>query len=56
MKPVSIAFLVFLVVVPGAQLCAEDYVLRPDSQRQAGVPKGTVTQQTWTSKIMAFFG
>ncbi len=37
-----------------AALCAaEDYKLGPDSQRQAGVPKGTVTQHRWTSKIFA---
>ncbi|MBL8175104.1 MAG: SMP-30/gluconolactonase/LRE family protein [Bryobacterales bacterium] len=30
---------------------AQDYVLGPDSQRQPNVPKGTVTQHTWTSKV-----
>src|SRR5580704_8699748 len=30
---------------------AEEYPLGPDSQRQAGVPQGTVTKYTWTSKI-----
>jgi enterochelin esterase family protein len=30
---------------------AEEYVLGPDSQPQAGVPKGTVTKFTWTSAI-----
>jgi gluconolactonase len=34
-----------------ALLAAEEYVLGPDSQRQAAVPKGTVTQHQWTSKI-----
>jgi enterochelin esterase-like enzyme/sugar lactone lactonase YvrE len=29
----------------------EEYPLGPDSQRQPGVPQGTVTQYTWTSKI-----
>jgi gluconolactonase len=43
-----IAFLGVLVV---CKLYADDYVLGPDSQRQPGVPKGTVTQQSWTSKI-----
>jgi len=28
-----------------------DYVLGPDSQRQAGVPKGTVSEQVWKSQI-----
>jgi len=32
-------------------LCAEEYTLGPDSQRQPNVPRGTVTQYTWnTSK------
>ena len=30
---------------------AQEYALGPDSQRQAGVPQGAVTQYTWTSKI-----
>lgn len=30
---------------------AQEYTLGPDSQRQPGVPKGTVTQHSWTSKI-----
>src|SRR5260370_33789686 len=31
---------------------AEEYALGPDSERHAGVPKGTVTKHTWsTSKI-----
>ncbi|MFN7933328.1 MAG: SMP-30/gluconolactonase/LRE family protein [Bryobacteraceae bacterium] len=30
---------------------AEEYVPGPDSQRQPGVPKGTVTQHSWTSKV-----
>src|SRR5215471_19601911 len=35
-----------------ASLLAEEYVLGPDSQRQPGVPQGTVTKSTWsTSKI-----
>jgi sugar lactone lactonase YvrE/enterochelin esterase-like enzyme len=41
---------VVLAVLAGV-LCAEEYKLGPDSQRQAGVPKGTVTQHQWTSKI-----
>jgi gluconolactonase len=28
-----------------------DYALGPDSQVQAGVPRGTVTQHSWTSRI-----
>ena len=30
---------------------ADDYQLGPDSQEQAGVPQGKITQHTWTSKI-----
>jgi gluconolactonase len=30
---------------------AEEYVLGPDSQRQPGVPQGTVTKYEWKSKI-----
>ena len=30
---------------------ADDYKLGPDSERQEGVPKGTVTQHHWTSKV-----
>src|SRR5262249_48656400 len=29
----------------------DDYQLGPDSQEQAGVPKGKVTKHTWTSKV-----
>ena len=30
---------------------ADEYQLGPDSQRQTGVPKGTVSKHTWSSKI-----
>lgn len=32
-------------------LCAEEYVLGPDSQRQANVPQGKVTKHEWKSTI-----
>ena len=35
----------------GLVWAGEDYPLGPDSQRQPGVPQGTVTHYTWTSKI-----
>ncbi len=38
-------------VLAGSICAAEDYPLGPDSQRQPGVPQGTVTKYTWTSKI-----
>ncbi len=34
-----------------AARAADDYQLGPDSQRQSGVPEGTVTEAHWTSKI-----
>ena len=36
---------------PAAPAGTNDYVLGPDSQVQAGVPRGTVTQHSWTSRI-----
>lgn len=32
-------------------MCAEEYVLGPDSQRHPGVPQGKVTKHEWVSKI-----
>jgi len=51
----GIALLWSVVCIGGAAavLAADDYALRPDSQRQAGVPEGTVTQHKWTSKVFA---
>ena len=40
-----------MVFFPLAASAAEDYQLGPDSQEQAGVPQGKITQHTWTSKI-----
>ncbi len=45
------AFPLRLALLLTVQLCAEDYVLGPDSQRKAGVPQGVVTKYAWTSKI-----
>ena len=42
--------LLLLFAVAGSAL-SDDYILGPDSQRQADVPQGTVTKQSWTSKI-----
>jgi len=46
-------FLYFTLVLACAfgAAAADDYTLGPDSQRRPDVPKGTVTQHTWTSKI-----
>jgi gluconolactonase len=49
MKPTLWIFSAILLT-PHA-LPAEEYTLGPDSQRHDGVPKGTVTKHTWTSKI-----
>lgn len=40
-----------LSLAPLLCLAAGEYTLGPDSQRQTGVPQGTVTKYTWTSKI-----
>jgi enterochelin esterase-like enzyme/sugar lactone lactonase YvrE len=41
----------FLVVVASWPVHAQDYTLGADSQRQPGIPRGTITQQSWMSKI-----
>ena len=45
---ISLFLLVFISLSP---LGAQEYTLGPDSQRQADVPRGTVTPHTWASKI-----
>jgi sugar lactone lactonase YvrE/enterochelin esterase-like enzyme len=40
-----------LLCFAGICFGAEEYPLGPDSQPQPNVPKGTVTQHTWTSRI-----
>jgi len=47
----SFAVLVFFSVVTSECSIAEDYQLGPDSERQADVPQGKVTQHQWESKI-----
>src|ERR1043165_6826131 len=39
------------VIVVALPVRSQEYVLGPDSQRQPGVPQGTVTKHEWTSKI-----
>ena len=51
MKTAARLSLLFLLVLWPSLFIAEDYVLGPDSQRQPGVPKGTVTKYSWTSNI-----
>src|SRR4051812_49283624 len=48
----KIAVPALLLLISGILPSAEEYVLGPDSQPQAGVPKGTVIRHHWnTSKI-----
>jgi len=49
MKPTL--WILFAILSAPRPLPAEEYTLGPDSQRHDGVPKGTVTKHTWTSKI-----
>ena len=44
-------FLVVVGLVGRSAARAEEYVLGPDSQPQPGVPRGEVTQHSWTSRI-----
>jgi len=44
----KLPFIAFLIV---SSALADDYTLGPESQRQDGVPRGSVTQYSWTSKI-----
>lgn len=50
-----IAALIFLSLAGSAPISADDYVLGPDSQAHPGVPKGTVTKETFTSKMTSKF-
>ena len=49
MRSLGLALAVLSIATVGAP--AEDYVLGPDSQPQAGVPRGEVTKYNWTSTI-----
>ena len=46
-----LALSLFLDFSTGVSADDSEYVLGPDSQRQVGVPKGTVTEHVWKSKI-----
>jgi enterochelin esterase family protein len=41
------------VFVSASAVAADDYAQGPDSERQDGVPRGTVTKHSWTSKVFA---
>ncbi|HEX7859284.1 MAG TPA: alpha/beta hydrolase-fold protein [Verrucomicrobiae bacterium] len=47
MPKIFFALMVCVLVVRGA----DDYVLGPESQRQEGVPEGTITTNIWRSEI-----
>ncbi|MEW5977826.1 MAG: SMP-30/gluconolactonase/LRE family protein [Acidobacteriota bacterium] len=47
----TIGLLAFVLLRCGTSSGIDDYVLGPDSQVQPGVPRGEVTQHSWTSKI-----
>ena len=40
-----------LIALAGGLLIADEYTLGPDSERQPQVPRGAVTQYSWTSQI-----
>jgi enterochelin esterase family protein len=43
--------LFFVWIVGQPTRAADDYKFGPDSERQAGVPEGKITQHKWTSKV-----
>lgn len=48
----KLLWLISLFLIATALLCAQDqYTLGPDSNRQPGVPAGTVSHYTWTSHV-----
>jgi enterochelin esterase family protein len=49
----AIVLVALLALATGMPLAigADDYKLGPDSQKQQGVPEGTVTQHQWTSRV-----
>jgi enterochelin esterase family protein len=48
--PATVVILILFATAPSAQ-AADDYKLGKDSERQQGVPEGTVTQHQWTSRV-----
>jgi enterochelin esterase family protein len=48
-RPFLAVTVLLLTALPAR--AADDYKLGPDSQEQAGVPKGTVTKYSWTSEV-----
>ncbi len=50
MKKLCLLVALFMALA-GLVWAGEEYPLGPDSQRQPGVPQGTVSHYTWTSKI-----
>jgi hypothetical protein len=44
-------FVVLVSLSSHPLVAVNDYTLGPDSQVQPGVPRGTVTEHTWTSTV-----
>jgi len=49
MRKPTILLLSFSLIA--STVCADEYVLGPDSERHPNVPQGKVTKYQWTSKI-----
>jgi enterochelin esterase-like enzyme len=49
----TLAAMLLACFVPQVFAGDEEYKLGPDSMRQEGVPKGTVTKDVWHSKVFA---
>ncbi len=50
-NPVAVIVAVSMVLIAASASAAEMYPLTPDHQRNADVPRGTVSHYTWTSHI-----
>ena len=48
-----LTYLALIVFATASASGQDDYPLGPDSQREPGVPQGTVTKYTWKSSIFA---
>ena len=46
-----LAMILALAVLAAPAAAQTDYPLGPDSERHPGVPSGTVTKHSWTSRI-----
>lgn len=55
MKPLALTTFLLLLILGASTVSANDeaYKLGPDSERQDGVPQGTVTKSQWHSQVFA---